>query len=123
MDPDISKWPLLYQILAGIFASLTGILVYLRGSRAKPPEGSDALQARDREIARLRDERQNEQNRSVGVELSAIREDFRMAIGALKESIDERFHEGDDMFRRINIDINEIKTAVAIIKDRDSRRR
>lgn len=120
MDPDFSKWPLLYQLLAAVGASLTGILMYLRGSRAKPPEPIETS-AHARELARLLEERTQERARRAAEAIEEIRVDTADVIKALKESIDERFHEGNEEFRRLSDRMRAIETRLAVVEDRQSR--
>lgn len=112
MDPDISKWPLVYQIIAGIGASLGGLLMYLRGSKAVPNTESS-------ELARLREER----DRQISIEIKALRADFEIVVGAMKDSFRNEFESLKSELRSIDDRLREIETKIAVIEDRYTRPR
>lgn len=118
MDPDISKWPLVYQIVALAGAALTGTLMWVRGSRspAAPPSAAD-------ELARIRDERQQDRDRQVSKQIENLRHDTEMAIKAIKESIDTRFNDLSDEQREMQKQIGETEKSVAVLEALQKRTR
>lgn len=119
MDPNISSWPLLYQIVALAGAALTGILMWMRGSRASRTTDNDD----GRELTRLREERQQNHDHQITLDMRAVRADFEVVIQSLKESHNIRFDDickqVDDIFERLRI----LETSVAVLNDRQGRRR
>lgn len=116
--PDITKWPLVYQILGGIGALFTGALIWLRGSKFNSDNSDDGEAAR---LRRERDRLLQARDDQISDNIKAVRADLALIVEALKKSIEGQFKEQDVHLDSIDNRLQKIETQIAIFEDRERR--
>lgn len=104
MLDELSKWPLIYQLLAGIGAAGMGALMYWKSRNAAPVEPSPFLT----EMQNLR--------KDLGITIESLKTSMNDQLGAMRKEIGLRLDNQDERLR-------DVETTSAILKDRQDRPR
>lgn len=120
---DFSKWPLVYQLLAGVGAIGAGFWAFIRGGIKKGGDFPSPADAAERELTRLRDQHLADRDRQIHMEIQAIRADFKIIIESLKENFNERFDRLEEVVSSLARTLHDLDKLVALIDDRQSRSR
>lgn len=111
------------QILTGVGVTIAAIIAALFGWKSKPPSTSGSESSEHAELARLRLERQEERERTISLEIKALRADFELVIKAMKESSADQFQELEEAAHRVDERLRMIERKVDVIEDRQARQR